>query len=50
MNVTKKDLYCLFANCHILEYCPARTIQLEVTPTTMSDKSKLLPGYELLTS
>jgi hypothetical protein len=47
-NVNENDLRHLFVNCHILEYCPARTVHLVATTTKTKDNFKMLSGYELL--
>jgi hypothetical protein len=49
-NVSENDLRRLFANCHILKYCPARTVQLAATTTQTKGNSKILLGYEQLVS
>jgi len=48
-NVTEIDLHHLFFNCHILKYCPARTVHSSATTTTIKGKSKTIWGYEQLT-
>jgi len=43
-NVSENDLRTLFANCHIITYCPA--VNIPLTPTMMKTKtnSHILPG------
>jgi len=47
-NVHENDLRHLFVNCRVIEYCPARTVQLAITTMKTKDSSKVLWGYELL--
>ena len=43
-NVSKNDLRRLFDNCHVVEYCPARTVHLSITTTEGKNTEQTLPG------
>ncbi len=48
-NVNENDLHNLFVNCHLLKYCPARTVYSATTTMKMNDKAKIIWGYEHFT-
>jgi len=44
LNVTRNDLYNLFVDCHIIEYCSARFIQSDPNRSSIENNTKLLWG------
>ena len=45
VNVNKKELKNLFRGCHLLKYCPVRTIPSTVTRSGRIKPEKVLKGY-----
>lgn len=43
-DVCETDLHYLFANCHVIQYCPARTVHIATTSTKTNDQCKILWG------
>ena len=43
-DVCEIDLHHLFANCDVIQYCPARTVHIATTSTKKEDQCKILWG------